>query len=139
METKSKEHLQQSSTSLSTNQSLSSQISLVVFGVIIVVGAYLAFNDESKTHDGSKDKNSKPNSQISAQIGDNNQAEWTQKVEAKERKLQKVKETIQSLKAQIQKCNSSSAAMYFRELSSREAEYRILEQDVYFMHQQTKK
>lgn len=138
METKSKEHLQQSSTSLSTNQSLNSQISLVIFGVIIFAGAYLAFNDESKTHDGSKDKNSKPSSQMSAQISDNNQAELTQKVKAKERQLQKVKETIQSLRAQIKKCNSSSAAMYFRELNSREAEYRILQQDVYFLRQQTK-
>lgn len=65
--------------------------------------------------------------------------ELNQKIEAKEEKLSRVKESINSLKNEIKKSNPSSSAMFFRELQSRQAELRILEQDVYFLRQQAKK
>ncbi|MDX2107016.1 MAG: hypothetical protein SFY67_11490 [Candidatus Melainabacteria bacterium] len=66
-------------------------------------------------------------------------AELGEKLEAKEEKLSRMKESINSLKAQIKKSNPGSSAMFFRELASRQAEFRILEQDVYYLRQQAKK
>lgn len=65
--------------------------------------------------------------------------ELGEKLEAKEEKLTRMKESINSLKAQIKKSNPGSSAMFFRELASRQAEFRILEQDVYYLRQQAKK
>lgn len=69
----------------------------------------------------------------------NGNVEINEKIEAKEEQLARVKASIDSLKAQIKKSNPGSSAMFFRELGSRQAELRILEQDVYFLRQQAKK
>jgi len=73
------------------------------------------------------------------QAPEKSNVEINEKLEAKEEQLKRVKDSINSLKAQIKKNNPGSSAMFFRELGSRQTELRILEQDVYFLRQQAKK
>lgn len=114
---------------------------MAAFTSFLLAGCAEIFGSEqpgSKSKETQEVSQSNPHSLQSSTSGESN-VELVKKLEAKEEKLMRVQGNINSLKAQINKHNSASSAMFFRELASREAEYRILEQDVYYLRQQARK
>ena len=68
--------------------------------------------------------------------GNQNTDDMRRSIVAKESKMQLLKQSIDTLNAQIKVAQPASAGMLYRELGNKEAEMRELQQDVYTLKMQ---